>query len=211
MWVGVCRGNAMLCLSIVLLDTLLSPLVIPLTLKLLVGSVVEMDTVGMMKDMLLMVAIPALIGMILYQRSKGRVAVTLKPRLSFFSKVALLLIIGANASGCSSFLHNINRTLALVMLLTFLLCVTGFLAGYWSGKLLKLDFPNRATMCLNTGLRNVSAGAVLAMEYFPPDVLFPVAFTPVFLRLFASLVVKVLQNTPSGKAYLAEEESSACL
>ena len=36
MWVGMSRGNTALCLSVVLLDTLLSPVVIPLTMKLLV-------------------------------------------------------------------------------------------------------------------------------------------------------------------------------
>ena len=43
MWVGMSRGNTALCLSVVLLDTLLSPVVIPLTMKLLGGSVVELD------------------------------------------------------------------------------------------------------------------------------------------------------------------------
>ena len=37
------------------------PVVIPLTMKLLVGSVVELDTWGMMRDLLLMVALPALV------------------------------------------------------------------------------------------------------------------------------------------------------
>ena len=63
MWVGICGGNAPLCLSIVLLDTLAAPVVIPLSLKLLVGSVVEVDTWGMMGDMLVMVALPALAAM----------------------------------------------------------------------------------------------------------------------------------------------------
>ena len=82
MWVSMCRGNTSLCLSVVLLDTLLSPLVVPLTMRLLVGSVVEMDTWGMMKDLMLMVALPALAAMILYQSTGGAVAHTLKPRLA---------------------------------------------------------------------------------------------------------------------------------
>ena len=88
MWVGMSRGNTALCLSVVLLDTLLSPVVIPLTMKLLVGSVVELDTWGMMRDLLLMVALPALVAMVLYQLTKGAVAVTLKPKLSLPAKAA---------------------------------------------------------------------------------------------------------------------------
>ena len=206
MWVGICGGNTPLCLSIVLLDTLAAPVVIPLSLKLLVGSVVEVDTWGMMGDMMVMVALPALAAMTVYQVTGGRAAVTLKPRLALFAKLALLIVITANATSCSSFLRSIDRTLVLVMATVFLLCLLGFLAGYWAAKLLGLDFPTRATMCLNTGLRNISAGSVLALQYFPAQVVFPVAFTPLFLQFTTSIIVKVLMRTPSGRAYAAKKE-----
>ena len=209
MWVGICGGNAPLCLSIVLLDTLAAPVVIPLSLKLLVGSVVEVDTWSMMGDMMIMVALPALAAMTVYQVTGGRAAVTLKPRLALFAKLALLIVITANATSCSSFLRSIDRPLVLVMATVFLLCLFGFLAGYWAAKLLGLDFPTRATMCLNTGLRNISAGSVLALQYFPAQVVFPVAFTPLFLQFTTSIIVKVLMRTPSGRAYAAERERAS--
>ena len=209
MWVGICGGNEPLCLSIVLLDTLAAPVVIPLSLKLLVGSVVEVDTWGMMGDMMIMVALPALAAMTVYQVTGGRAAVTLKPRLALFAKLALLIVITANATSCSSFLRSIDRPLVLVMATVFLLCLFGFLAGYWAAKLLGLDFPTRATMCLITGLRNISAGSVLALQYFPAQVVFPVAFTPLFLQFTTSIIVKVLMRTPSGRAYAAERERAS--
>ena len=209
MWVGICGGNEPLCLSIVLLDTLAAPVVIPLSLKLLVGSVVEVDTWGMMGDMMIMVALPALAAMTVYQVTGGRAAVTLKPRLALFAKLALLIVSTANATSCSSFLRSIDRPLVLVMATVFLLCLFGFLAGYWAAKLLGLDFPTRATMCLNTGLRNISAGSVLALQYFPAQVVFPVAFTPLFLQFTTSIIVKVLMRTPSGRAYAAERERAS--
>lgn len=198
MWVGMSRGNTALCLSVVLLDTLLSPVVIPLTMKLLVGSVVELDTWGMMRDLLLMVALPALVAMVLYQLTKGAVAVTLKPKLSLPAKAALLLIITANATGCAPFLRNLTPTLVRVMIVVFFLCLLGFFLGYWAGRLLKLDFPTVQTVALNAGMRNISAGAVLAEAYFPGDVLFPVAFSPVFLQATTALIVKALRATRPG-------------
>ena len=209
MWVGICGGNEPLCLSIVLLDTLAAPVVIPLSLKLLVGSVVEVDTWSMMGDMMIMVALPALAAMTVYQVTGGRAAVTLKPRLALVAKLALLIVITANATSCSSFLRSIDRPLVLVMATVFLLCLFGFLAGYWAAKLLGLDFPTRATMCLNTGLRNISAGSVLALQYFPAQVVFPVAFTPLFLQFTTSIIVKVLMRTPSGRAYAAEKADAS--
>ena len=94
------------------------------------------------------------------------------------------------------------------MAAVFLLCLLGFFAGYWAAKLMKQDFPTVETMCLNTGMRNISAGAVLASQYFPADVMFPVAFTPVFLQLTTSLVVKVLMATPSAKAWRSKQDAA---
>lgn len=208
MWVGMCGGNVSLCLSIVLLDTLAAPVVIPLSLKLLVGSVVEVDTWGMMGDMMMMVALPALAAMTVYQATGGRAAVTLKPKLELFAKLALLIVITANATSCSSFLRSIDRTLVLVMVSVFAICLLGFFLGYWAAKLLGLDFPTRETICLNTGLRNISAGSVIAMQYLPAQAVFPVAFTPLFLQFTTSLIVKAVMHTPSGRAYLSEKEDA---
>ena len=189
MWVGMSRGNTALCLSVVLLW-------------------------GMMRDLLLMVALPALAAMVLYQLTKGAVAVTLKPKLSLPAKAALLLIITANATGCAPFLRNLTPTLVRVMIVVFFLCLLGFFLGYWAGRLLKLDFPTVQTVALNAGMRNISAGAVLAEAYFPGDVLFPVAFSPVFLQATTALIVKALRATKPGRAdqaayeaRLAEEQS----
>ena len=207
MWVNMGRGNMSLCLSMVMLDTLLSPVVIPLTVKLLVGSVVEPDAWGMIRDLLVMVAIPALAAMACYQATGGAVAATLKPRLSPFAKIAMLLIIIANATGCAPFLRDLTPTLVRVMIVVFCLCLLGFFLGYWAGRLLKWDFPTIETVAINSGMRNLSAGAVLAQAYFPGDVLFPVAFSPVFLQATTAFIVRALRATRPGRADQAAWEA----
>ena len=198
MWVGICHSDMPTAISIVLLDTLLSPIVIPLTLKALLGSVVELDTLGMLWDLLVMVAIPAVAAMGLFQL-RPETACRLKPTLAPFSRLAMLLLIAANAAGCAPFLQDLNATLVKVMAVVFLLCLVGFLGGYWAAKALGLPYPVRCTMCFCAGMRNISAGAVLASQYFPVEVLFPVAFSPVFLQLTTSVVAKILQSIPSAK------------
>lgn len=203
MWTGMASGNVPLCLSLVLLDTICTPFILPATLQLLVGSQVEMDPFGMMGDLLIMVAIPAILAMICYDLTKGRVAATLKPTLAPFSKMGVLAIICANATGCSAFLRNMTPTLAKVMIVVFTLCLLGFFLGYWAGRLFRRDYPTVQTMSITSGMRNISAGAVLAEAYFPPDVLFPVAFSPIFLQATTAIIVKVMQHTKPGKAYFA--------
>lgn len=208
MWVGMNRGNTSLCLSVVLLDTLLSPLVVPLTMRLLVGSVVELDTWGMMGDLMVMVALPALAAMVLFQTTGGAVARTLKPRLAPFAKLTMLVLVLANATGCAPFLRDITPTLVKLICAVFALCLLGFFLGYQAARLLKADFPTAVTMSLNSGIRNIAAGSVLAIAYFPGDVLFPVAFSPLFLQATTAVIVKILHATKTGKAFLQQGELS---
>ena len=208
LWVSIGRGNTSMCLSVVLLDTLLAPFVIPLTLRLLLGSVVEMDTAAMMGDLMVMVAIPALLAMTLFQTTRGRVAVTVKPRLAPFAKLTMLVLVLANATGCAPFLRDITPALVKLICAVFALCLLGFFLGYQAARLLKADFPTAVTMSLNSGIRNIAAGSVLAIAYFPGDVLFPVAFSPLFLQATTAVIVKILHATKTGKAFLQQGELS---
>ncbi|MDY3692536.1 MAG: bile acid:sodium symporter family protein [Dysosmobacter sp.] len=208
LWVSIGRGNTSMCLSVVLLDTLLAPFVIPLTLRVLLGSVVEMDTASMVGNLMIMVAIPALLAMTLFQMTRGWVAVTVKPRLAPFAKLTMLVLVLANATGCAPFLRDITPTLVKLICAVFALCLLGFFLGYQAARLLKADFPTAVTMSLNSGIRNIAAGSVLAIAYFPGDVLFPVAFSPLFLQATTAVIVKILHATKAGKAFLQQGELS---
>jgi|GEM_PF-289838 len=209
MWVTIGRGNLPLCLSIVLLDTLASPLVVPLTLKLLVGSIVQMDMLGMMRNLLYMVALPALAALIFHQVRDGKPAVALKRVFSPFAKIALLTIVTSNSTGTAPFLKNLTFLLVKVIVVLIALNMLGYYLGYLlSVYFLKTDFPTCQTVTLTSGLRNISAGAVLAAQYFPSDVLFPVAFSPVFTQLLLASIVKLLRKTKAGKADQAAYEAS---
>lgn len=182
MWVAMGRGNTVLTLSMVLLDTLLSPLVIPLSLRLLLGSVVKMDTWGMMRDLLIMVAIPALLAMTLYQISGGRVSSTLKPRLAPFAKCSMLLVVLSNATGCASYLRSLTPTLALVIVTVISLALTGYFLGYWAGHFLGVDFPTQLSMSLNSGMRNIAPARCWPLSIFPATRCSPWRFPPFFSR-----------------------------
>ena len=208
LWVSIGRGNTSMCLSVVLLDTLLAPFVIPLTLRVLLGSVVEMDTASMVGNLMIMVAIPALLAMTLFQMTRGRVAATVKPRLAPFAKLTMLVLVLANATGCAPFLRDITPTLVKLICAVFALCLLGFFLGYQAARLLKADFPTAVTMSLNSGIRNIAAGSVLAIQYFPGDVLFPVAFSPLFLQATTAVIVKILHATKGGKEFDRQAESA---
>lgn len=203
MWVSLAGGNGPLTLSVVLLDTLLAPFLLPATLQLLVGSQVKMDAAAMMKDMLVMVAIPAVLAMTAHQLLGHERAAGAKRKLSLTSRFIVLTIASSNAAGIADEVRGLTPKLAAVTLVVLVLCAGSFWLGYQAARLARLDFPSAMSVSLNTGLRNISAGAVLAAQYFPAEVMFPVVISSLFMQLLASLAVRRLHATKQGKAWLA--------
>ena len=209
MWVGMSGGDLGLCLSMVLLDTLLAPFSIPLVLELLVGTSVEMDVIGMMQSLLLMVGVPALLAMTLQKIDGGRLVKRAKPALALPSKVVLLVIVTVNGSKCADFFRKFDPWVLLVIVTVLTMSSGAYLLGYLITRMLKKDFPITLTLIVDMGFRNISAGIVLAQQYFPVGTLLPVSLFPMFQQFLVSLVVKVLWNTKAGKEYARLEESSS--
>ena len=107
-WMTIGDGNTEVCLSTVLLDSLISPIVLPLTLRLLCGSVVELDTMGLVRSLLFMVVIPAAVAMLLCRFWGKEPCTRLKRRLALPSKLMLLLIVGSNITRCADKLHHLD-------------------------------------------------------------------------------------------------------
>ena len=74
MWISLFEGDISLGLATLLVSTLLAPFSIPATVKLLVGASVSVDTVGMMRDMILMIALPAIAGTATNELTHGPLA-----------------------------------------------------------------------------------------------------------------------------------------
>ncbi|MGX8700051.1 bile acid:sodium symporter family protein [Caproiciproducens sp.] len=194
MWVSIYCGSAPFTLSLLLIDTLLAPFSVPFSLRLFVGSNVQVDTVGMMKELLLMVGIPALVGMTLNQLTGGTVKQTLSPKLAPFGKIALMLVVCANSSKVAPFIRNMTPRLFAVAGSILLLAVLGYALGWAFAAVLKLKRELVVSMTFGCGMRNISAGAVIAAAYFPAEVMFPVMigtlFQQVLAACFAQLLVK---------------------
>ena len=92
MWVMIYDGNLAVSLALVVVDTVLAPLIIPITLSIFVGSKVHIDMTHMISQLVFMVALPAIVAMTLNQVSGDRVRETWPSRLAPFSKIALSLL-----------------------------------------------------------------------------------------------------------------------
>jgi predicted Na+-dependent transporter len=192
MWSTIAGGNSALTLSIVLLDTLAAPFLVPFSLHVLVGAKVAVDVAGMMRDLVWMIAVPALATMLLNQFTDGRAGKKLSPLLAPYGKIALLLIIMINSTRVAPFIRHMTPMLFGIAGLIFVLAVTGYFLGWLCAFLLRQRGDVTASMTFGCGMRNISAGAVIAAAYFPAEVMFPVMIGTLFQQMLASVFAHFL-------------------
>ena len=82
MWVGMFHGDGPLGLAVILVSTVLAPFSIPFTLQILMGHSIQIDAAKMIFDMVLMIALPALAGMMVNELTHGWGHERLSPAIS---------------------------------------------------------------------------------------------------------------------------------
>lgn len=186
-WVSIYKGNIPLTLSIILLDTFLSPFIVPLTLSVFFQTTVEIDILPMMRGLFWMVVLPSLLGMILNQVTEGKGAATLSRRLAPFSKLGMAVVVMLNGAVVAPYLKEVNLKLILIGVTVFIIAFMGYLLSFLIANMLKYDRETTVAVTFNGGMRNISVGAVLAVTYFPPAVAVPVVIGMLFQQVLASL------------------------
>lgn len=199
-WVTIYKGNVALTLALILLDTIISPFVVPYTLSLFVGAHVNMDIWGMMKGLLWMVVVPSILGMALNQSTKGRVKTVWGPKLSPFSKLGLFVVVAINASVVAPYIKDAGSSLISLVAAVLVAVTFGYALGWAATWLLHWEHRDTVALTFNSGMRNLSAGAVLAITFFPPPVVLPVIAGMLFQQIMASLFGFGLGRTAAKRA-----------
>lgn len=194
MWNSIAGGNSVLTLSIVLLDTIIAPFLIPLSLHTLVGAKVSVDAAGMFRNLVWMIALPAILSMAINQVTAGRAGKKLAPLLAPYGKIALILIITVDSTRVAPFVRHMTPLLVGVMFSMLLIAIIGYTVGLLLAKVMRQPDDIAASMTICCGMRNISAGAVIAAAYFPPEVMFPVMISTLFQQILAALFVQLLTH-----------------
>lgn len=188
MWITMFGGAGPLALTIILVSSVISPVTIPVTLKLLLGASVQIDVLSMMRNMAFMIAIPAVLGIVINECTHGWGHEKLSPALSPACKFMMMAVIMSNSTAISVYvLHmNVERVCVALFILCFAIC--GFIVGLAVARALHLPYSETTTMCFTVGMRNISSGAVIAAQYFPGEVVFPVMCGTLFQQILASVI-----------------------
>lgn len=194
MWIGMYDGDSSLGLATLLVSTVLSPLTIPLTLKVLLGASVEVDALGMVRSMVVQIALPALAATTLNHMSRGWGKRELSPVLSPAAKVMLILVIVSNSTGAAPYMRDLSPQHVGAIVFVGLFAAFGYFLGIVASKAQGHDRARAATTAFQCGLRNISSGAVIAAQYFPGEVMLPVIAGTLFQQILAAFTGKAIDR-----------------
>jgi BASS family bile acid:Na+ symporter len=154
------KANLALSITITALATLLSPFLTPVLMRLLAGQYVAVDVWVMMWDIVKMVIVPIVAGLVFNRLARGK-AKWLDDAMPLVSMVGIGLIITIiTAAGRDSLL---SIGLALIAA-SFLHNSGGYLLGYWSARLLRMDERSCRTVALEVGMQNGGLASAIALQ-----------------------------------------------
>ena len=154
------KANLALSITITAVSTMLAPLVTPVLMKLLAGAFVEIDVWHMMWDICKMVIIPIGAGLLFNHFFSGK-AKWLDDAMPVVSMVGIALIIVIITAAGRNSLLTIGPALLLIVLIHNL---CGYLFGYWSGRLFKMNERDCRTMAIEVGMQNGGLASGIANQ-----------------------------------------------
>ena len=129
-----------------------------------------------------------MLGIVINELTLGWGHEKLSPALSPACKFMMMGVIASNSTAMSEYVLHMNamRLEGALFILTF--AISGFVVGFLVARALHLPYSETTTMCFTCGMRNISSGAVIATQYFPGEVVFPVMCGTLFQQVLASII-----------------------
>jgi BASS family bile acid:Na+ symporter len=170
-------------------STLLAPLLTPLLVWAMAGTMVDVDTVGMILSIVYVVIAPIVCGL-LCQRFLPVLTKRVTPYLPAFSSVVIALVVGIIVA------HNADRLLTAGLLVVAVVMVHNLLGlsiGFTVGRLLRLPKPKCVALSIEVGMQNSGLASSLAVLHFAayPLATIPGAVFSVWHNISGALVAKL--------------------
>ncbi|MBP7636024.1 bile acid:sodium symporter family protein [Candidatus Ozemobacteraceae bacterium] len=197
-WTGLAGGDVALTLAAVTIDTLLSPIVVPAVILLFLGQSIELNLTAIMFDLLKMIVIPSLVGLTMHDLSGGSLYPRVKPFLGPFANLALGLVVAINVATTRQTIVTLDFSLGFLLAVILLVVAFGYWAGAFVPRKLGYDGKTTAAVAYAVGIRNLSAGLVIALGHFPTLTIVPVVVSMLFQQPLAAFVRPRIAKNQGG-------------
>ena len=183
------KGDLALSVGMTAASTLLAPLLTPLLVWAMAGTMVHVDTLGMLLSIVYVVIAPIVCGL-LCQRFLPLMTRRLTPVLPAFSSLVIALVVGIIVA------HNADRLLTaglLVVAVVVLHNLLGLTIGFTVGRLLRLQKPKCVALSIEVGMQNSGLASSLATLHFAayPLATIPGAVFSVWHNISGALVARL--------------------
>jgi bile acid:Na+ symporter, BASS family len=156
----IAKANLPLSITIATVSTLMAPIMTPFLMKMLAGQFVEVDFMKMMLHVIEIIIIPVVLGLVINKliRNGAKWLQSVMPIISMIGILMMLIVI------VSSGRDNLLSIGPLLFLASIIHHSTGYLLGYWSGRLMKLDEATCRTISLEVGMQNGGLASGIALQ-----------------------------------------------
>ena len=169
------KGDLALSVGVTAASTILAPLLTPLLVLTIAGTMVNVDAIGMLQSIVYVVIAPIVCGLT-FQKYLPDITQKLTPYLPAFSSLAIAFTVGIVVS-----LHNL----------------LGLTLGYLASTALRMSRPKRVALSIEVGMQNSGLASSLAVLHFAayPLATVPGAIFSVWHNISGALVAKLFQRS----------------
>ena len=186
------KGDLALSVGMTATSTLLAPVLTPALVWLLAGTMVNVDTIGMLQSIVYVVIAP-IVGGLLCQRYLPETTKGVVPYLPAFSSVVIAAVVGIIVA------HNADRLLVgglVVVAAVVAHNLLGLATGFLIGRVLRLPKPKCVALSIEVGMQNSGLASSLAVLHFAayPLATIPGAVFSVWHNISGALAAKLYQR-----------------
>ena len=192
------KGDLALSVGMTACSTLLAPLLTPLLVWLLAGTMVNVDTVGMLLSIVYVVIAP-IIGGLLFQHFLPELTKKAVAYLPAFSTLMIAAVVAMVVS------HTADKLLSaglLVIIVVVLHNLIGLTLGYTVGRLAGFTREKRIAVSIEVGMQNSGLASSLATLHFAayPLATIPGAVFSVWHNISGALAARLYVRGEKGNA-----------
>jgi predicted Na+-dependent transporter len=150
------------------------------------GAQLSLDYVALFRDLALMIVLPTIVGVIVNHVTKGNLRTRIHPFTAPSSKIAFVLVVMINVAAIAPYVNESREkvlSLVPVTVAVVMLCyLLGFIVTYFYRK---QEYVY--TIPYLTGMRNISLGIVVGLQYFGALAAVPVVLAILIQQPMATL------------------------
>lgn len=207
----LCKGDVAYSVGMTCASTLLAPVLTPLLVLWLAGERVDVDAIGMFKQILIVTIIPIAIGFGLnVWLGHKKVFKKIQSCMPGVSVLSLACIVGGVVTTVHEPLSENGFFLfALTFGMVFCHNTIGYILGYTIGRLANFSTAKKRTISIEVGMQNAGLGTNLAMTFFVatnPMAVVPCAISCAWHSISGTILANIFSSFDKNKNMIKMEK-----